>query len=181
MGAGASASFAGFDNGDAVLAKAAEIFAEHPENRCVKHLLALKEDGTLDAMSAEDLNGLFLCAKTGIENPDSGLGCYAMAPEDYDKYAVFFDRVCNDYHNNPEGDKVHTTNWSLEGVEGLPEDGVLDLEKLGLKEPLSMRVRVGRNLTSFPLPGLWLVLTLTLWSLSNFKKYIITDITANLN
>ena len=32
--------------------------------------------------------------------------------------------------------------------------GVLDLRKLGFEQPLSMRVRVGRNLTSFPLPGL---------------------------
>ena len=63
------------------------------------------------------------------------------------------DAVCNDYHDNPEGNKVHTINWSLEGVEGLPEDGQLDLSKLGLKDELSMRVRVGRNLTSFPLPG----------------------------
>mmetsp|Transcript_16042 Transcript_16042/g.18963 ORF Transcript_16042/g.18963 Transcript_16042/m.18963 type:complete len:413 (+) Transcript_16042:66-1304(+) len=153
MGAGASASFAGFESGDAVIAKATEILAANPDNRCVKHLLALKADGTLDGMSAEDLNGLYLCAKTGLENPDSGLGCYAMAPADYDKYASFFDKVCNDYHNNPEGDKVHKTNWSLDGVEGLPEDGLLDISKLGLKEPLSMRVRVGRNLTSFPLPG----------------------------
>lgn len=157
MGAGASTTFAGFENGDAVIAKATEILAANPDNRCCKHLLAIKEDGTLDAMSEEDLNGLYLCAKTGLENPDSGLGCYAMAPSDYEKYACFFDKVCNDYHNNPEGDKVHTTNWSLEGVEGLPADGVLDMEKLGLKEELSMRVRVGRNLTSFPLPGKFFV------------------------
>lgn len=139
---------------DGVVAKAKEVFAAYPDNRCVKHLLALKNDGTLDAMSAEEFKGLYLCAKTGLENPDSGLGCYAMAPSDYDTYAAFFDKVCNDYHNNPKGDKVHQTNWSLEGVEGLPEDGVLDISKLGLKDPLSMRVRVGRNLTSFPLPGI---------------------------
>ena len=106
-------------------------------------------------MSAEDLAKLYQCAKTGIENPDSGLGCYAMEPADYDKFNFFFDKVCNDYHNNPAGDKVHETNWSLEGVEGLPADGVLDMRKLGLESPLSMRVRVGRNLTSFPLPGIY--------------------------
>jgi hypothetical protein len=37
-------------------------------------------------------------------------------------------------------------------VEGLPEGGALDLEALGLPA-LSMRVRVGRNLAAFPLPG----------------------------
>ena len=40
-----------------------------------------------------------------------------------------------------------------EGVEGLPEDGKLDLQKIGLTDQLSMRVRVGRNLTEFNLPG----------------------------
>jgi len=44
------------------------------------------------------------------------------------------------------------TNWSLKGVEGLPENGLLDLAKLGLPE-LSMRVRTGRNLAKYPLPG----------------------------
>ena len=51
----------------------------------------------------------------------------------------------------PAGES-HVNNWSLEGVEGLPEDGKLDLTKLGLGET-SMRVRTGRNLKAFPLPG----------------------------
>jgi creatine kinase len=49
-------------------------------------------------------------------------------------------------------DAKHENDWSLEGVEGLPEGGVLDIGALGLPE-LSMRVRVGRNLKAFPLPG----------------------------
>ena len=46
----------------------------------------------------------------------------------------------------------HVNNWSLEGVDGLPEDGILDFSKLGL-EAVSMRVRTGRNLNKYPLPG----------------------------
>ena len=92
MGGGASA-FGNFATGDEVIAKATEILEKYPENRGCKYLKALKDDGTLDEMSAGDLQGLFLCAKTGLENEDSGLGCYAMAPEDYDKYALFFDKV----------------------------------------------------------------------------------------
>ena len=115
-----------------------------------------------------------------MENVESNLGCYAMKPSDYDELNFFFDPVklpvhptqllfkeasphvdpptqpmqlINDYHDNKDGGKVHTSSWSLEGVEGLPEDGQLDLSKLGLQDELSMRVRVGRNLTSFPLPG----------------------------
>ena len=55
------------------------------------------------------------------------------------------------YSQVPPGAK-HTNNWSLEGVAGLPADGKLDLTKLGLGET-SMRVRTGRNLKAFPLPG----------------------------
>ena len=103
-------------------------------------------------LSLDKLEQLKLCAKSGLENVDSHLGCYAVDPKNYDEFATFFDKVCEDYHHG--GGKVHTTNWSLEGVAGLPEDGQLDLQKIGLTDELSMRVRVGRNLTAFPLPGL---------------------------
>ena len=56
-----------------------------------------------------------------------------------------------DYHKVP-ADRKHVNDWSLKGVEGLPESGNLDLTALGLPA-LSMRVRVGRNLADFPLPG----------------------------
>ena len=63
----------------------------------------------------------------------------------------YLDACIRKYHNVPAGES-HVNNWSLEGVEGLPEDGKLDLTKLGLGET-SMRVRTGRNLKAFPLPG----------------------------
>jgi creatine kinase len=138
----------GFDRG-----AVAAISAQHPDNLCTKHLLALADQGELAKLAPVDLERLLRCARSGLENPDSGIGCYAMSPSDYDQLGMFFDRICNEYHGNPKGDKVHETRWSLQGVAGLPDDGVLDMRKLGVKEPLSMRVRVGRNLTSFPLPG----------------------------
>jgi creatine kinase len=137
--------------------KARSAFAAHPDNRCAKVLVSLAESGELQQLSFSALKQLTKCAASGLENPDSGLGCYAMSPADYDELNFFFDPVCNDYHNNPKGDKVHTTSWAVQGgLEGLPEDGVLDLQTLGLsgdEDPLSMRVRVGRNLKAFPLPG----------------------------
>jgi len=74
-----------------------------------------------------------------------------MQPADYDRFKPFFSQVLADYHNVAV-DATHTNNWDLSGVAGLPEDGKLDLAALGLP-PLSMRVRVGRNLADFPLPG----------------------------
>ena len=91
---------------------------------------------------------LLKCLKTGWENPDSGLGCYAMAPSDYDEFAPFFDAVCQEYHK-ASADATHVTDWDASAV---GDKGVLDVTKLGLSE-LSMRVRVGRNLTQFNLPG----------------------------
>ena len=99
MGAGASA---GEITADTVASKAEEVLAANPDNRCVKYLLEMKNEGSLPTEAAE-LAKLYACAKTGLENVDSGLGCYAMAPSDYDDLSVFFDKVCNDYHNNPGG------------------------------------------------------------------------------
>lgn len=93
------------------------------------------------------------------------MGVYAMQPADYDRFVMacdlladkgdrfkpFFSKVLADYHSVP-ADSKHVNDWSLQGVSGLPDGGKLDLEKLGLPA-LSMRVRVGRNLADFPLPG----------------------------
>ena len=60
-------------------------------------------------------------------------------------------QVVGEYHTgDPACDKVHESSWDLAGV---GDGGVLDVTKLGLGE-LSMRVRVGRNLAAFPLPGM---------------------------
>lgn len=91
------------------------------------------------------------CLNSGIDNPDSEMGCYACEPTDYDEFRPFFARVLSAYHKVAE-DARHVNDWSLDGFSGLPEDGVLDLAKLGLPD-LSMRVRVGRNLADLPLPG----------------------------
>jgi creatine kinase len=58
--------------------------------------------------------------------------------------------VIRDYHSI-SGELKHVNCWDLSKVEGLPEGG-LCLKALGLGDT-SMRVRVGRNLKDFPLPG----------------------------
>lgn len=91
------------------------------------------------------------CLNSGIENPDSEMGCYACQPSDYDDFQPFFSKVLARYHKVSE-DARHINNWNFKSVEGLPENGVLDIAKLGLPA-LSMRVRVGRNLKDYALPG----------------------------
>ena len=53
-------------------------------------------------------------------------------------------------NQDPECALEHVNDWDISGV---GEGGVLDLEKIGMTEPISMRVRVGRNLAAFNLPG----------------------------
>jgi len=129
----------------AIFDKIAEIKTSNPGNRAIKYFN--KEE--FDKLGDDATKARFLaCVRTGYENPSSGLGCYAMAPNDYEEFNFFFDKVIRDYHSAAP-DAVHVTDWDASGV---GENGVLDVTKLGLDE-LSMRVRVGRNLASFNLPG----------------------------
>jgi len=119
----------------------------YPENRAAKYF----DFDYFNTLTDDQKKHFLRIVKSGIHNPDSGMGCYAMAPKDYDEYKPFFKKVLADYHNVSETAQ-HVNDWSLKGVAGLPEDGVLDISKLGLPA-LSMRVRVGRNLSDYPLPG----------------------------
>ena len=128
-------------------AHVAKLSVENPDNIC----LQVFDPEYYASLSDEDKAGLRLCMNSGVENVDSGMGCYACQPSDYDRFKPFFSKALAKYHKVAE-DAKHVNDWSLEGVEGLPEGGVLDIAALGLPE-LSMRVRVGRNLKEFPLPG----------------------------
>jgi hypothetical protein len=130
-----------------VAGQIAALLSAHPDNICLNTF-----DPAYYASLPSELQAAFLkCLASGIENPDSGMGCYACQPEDYDRFKPFFCKALAKYHGVAE-DAKHVNDWSLEGVEGLPEGGVLDIAKLGLPA-LSMRVRTGRNLRDFPLPG----------------------------
>jgi len=125
----------------------AKIKVSHPENRMAKHF----DNMYFKTLSAFDQNRLLMCCKSGVENPDSGMGLYAMSPTDYDDFKPYFDKVIRDYHGI-SGDLKHVNNWDISCVKGLPQGGKLDLSDIGLRQT-SMRVRVGRNLSDFPLPG----------------------------
>ena len=145
----AAAPAAAGDAGDdaAALDKIRAIKESNPDNIAV----ACFDEEYYNSLDANGKKGLLMCVNSGVENPDSNMGCYAMQPADYDDYKPFFSKALAKYHKVAE-DAKHVNNWSLEGVDGLPEDGRLDLAALGLPE-MWMRVRVGRNLKEFPLPG----------------------------
>ena len=129
------------------LAKVNSLKADWPNNIAVQSF-----DLTYYATLSEGHKArLQKCLNSGVENPDSEMGCYACQPSDFDDFKPFFSKVLSRYHKVPE-DARHVNNWNLNGVDGLPEDGILDISKLGLPA-LSTRVRVGRNLKEFALPG----------------------------
>jgi len=129
-----------------IVAKCEDILKDHPENRCCKYVVEYLGSDEGKSLSNEDCMIFHKCIKTGLENPDSGLGCYAMTPTDYTHFSGFFDKVIRDYHGDTTGSKTHVTDWTVD-----PEASY-DVTKLG-QEELSMRVRVGRNLKGFNLPG----------------------------
>ena len=130
---------------DEVLKQCEDIIQDNPDNRGCKYTIAYLSTEEGMNLSDEDGATFYKCVKTGLDNPDSGLGCYAMTPEDYSKFGGFFDKVIRDYHGDETGEKKHITDWTTEDVS-------YDVKELGQDE-LSMRVRVGRNLVGFNLPG----------------------------
>lgn len=85
---------------------------------------------------------------SGIENPDSQMGAYAMNPDDYDQFAQILDPMIRDFHGIPaETGIAQRHDWDTSEVSC--DLGAIDPR---LKE-VSMRVRVARNVSTFPLPG----------------------------
>ena len=129
------------------LTQIATLAADNPGNTALQSF----DPDYFATLSDPDKARLMACLNSGIENPDSEMGCYACQPADYDDFRPFFAKVLARHHKVSE-DARHVNNWALSSVEGLPPSGDLDLAALGLPA-LSMRVRVGRNLADFPLPG----------------------------
>lgn len=106
-----------------------------------------------NTLSDDQKKALLLCCNSGINNPTSDVGCYAMNPADYDEFKPFFKKVLEMYHKVDLSSRKHVNNWDLASMEGLPSDGKLDVRKFGIANPMSMRIRTARNLKMFPLPG----------------------------
>jgi len=85
---------------------------------------------------------------TGIENPDSQMGAYARRSDDYEDFAPMLDNMIRDYHGIPfDQDITQRHDWNIE--RGSSHLGQID----PAMETISMRVRVARNIKTFPLPG----------------------------
>lgn len=85
---------------------------------------------------------------SGSQNTDSGIGVYAGSQDTYTKFADFFDPIIQDYHGYKKTDN-HVSDMDHNKVNAplFPEDEAKMIK--------STRIRVGRNLSAFPLgPGI---------------------------
>ena len=89
---------------------------------------------------------LFACIRSGVENPDSEMGCYAHHAQDYDDLEPFFAKALSVRHAVSLSAR-HRSSWELSETRE-----PFNLDELGI-EPVSIRIRVGRNLTNLPLPA----------------------------
>jgi creatine kinase/arginine kinase len=105
----------------------------------------LKKEVFEQLKSLKTLAGFTLkkAIKSGVENPDSGIGVYAGDLESYKVFGALFNPIIEDYHHFSATDK-HKSNLDSTDFNGID----LDPDN---KYILSTRIRVGRNLANFPL------------------------------
>lgn len=85
---------------------------------------------------------------SGCQNVDSGIGVYAGSEDSYVKFADFFDLIVEDYHKHKKADK-HVSDMTVDKLVAPP------FPEADAKMIKSTRIRVGRNLSGFPLgPGI---------------------------
>ncbi len=127
-----------------VIARIRTIGGTNPGNLMARHF---DEDyfRSLDDQLRQRLSKII---SSGIENPDSQMGAYAMNPEDYDRFAPMLDPMIRDFHGIPAETAIaHKADWDTGAMS-------CDLAAIdGRLKDVSMRVRVARNVSTFPLPG----------------------------
>ena len=112
----------------------------HPDNLMARFFDAAYFEG----LSPAHQTRLERIVASGVANPDSIMGAYAMHPDDYDLFRPYLQQLIRAYHHI-EGDIHQVPDWDC---------GDLDLTRIDpALSDVSMRVRVGRNLADFPLPG----------------------------
>lgn len=123
-----------------LIARIAALRPQQPQNLALKHF----DEAWFANLSQEDQQAFALRVRSGVENPNSEMGCYALQADDYERFAPFFDRVIADHHGL---DLAHVQDGVVAG------NGNAQINAPSSISPFSKRIRIGRNLTGLPLPG----------------------------
>ena len=97
------------DSAPDVIAKINEIKGKFPDN-CMAQAF---DQAHYDSLNDDQKIRLLTCCLSGVANPDSCMGCYAMNPNDYDEFSPFFKKALGQYHKVDLNVKKHVNNWSL--------------------------------------------------------------------
>ena len=127
-----------------LIAQIAEIKQSNPDNLMTRHFDAAYYNG-LDASQQTRFAKIIA---SWVQNPNSNMGAYAMDPQDYDDFAPFFDLLIRDFHGIADDTPI-TQPHDWDTTAKVCDLGAIDT----LLKEVSMRVRVARNVASFPLPG----------------------------
>lgn len=129
---------------EGIKARIRAIGSAHPGNLMARHF----SEDYFDSLDESKRGRLWRIVRSGIENPDSQMGAYARNSSDYEDFEPLLDPMIRDYHNIPrEREIAQQHDWSATASR-------CDLADIhAALSGVSMRVRVGRNLAAFPLPG----------------------------
>lgn len=129
---------------DDIKSRIEAIRSAHTGNLMARHFSA----EYVDSLGDDKRERLINIIRTGLDNPDSQMGAYALHSDDYDQFAPLLVPMIRDYHAIPEGQPIaQTHDWSL----GEASANLTEIDSR--LKTVSMRVRTGRNVARFPLPG----------------------------
>jgi hypothetical protein len=100
------------------------------------------------SLNPEMRDRLVRVIRSGLENPDSQMGVYTQDSSDYEVFSSLFDPMIRDYHGVADAmDIAQRHHWGLTAQ-------TCNLAEIDpALADVSMRVRVGRNLSCFPMAG----------------------------
>jgi creatine kinase len=141
---GMNSHYENTQNSEGKKAQIRAIRSAHPGNLMARYF----SEDYFNSLDESKHDRLWRIVRTGIENPDSQMGAYAQNSSDYEDFEPLFEPMIRDYHNIPREQEIgQKHDWSATASRCNLED--IDPALNGV----SMRVRVGRNLAAFPLPG----------------------------
>jgi creatine kinase/arginine kinase len=113
------------------------------EPLCEKNLHALPKEKQAELQAKKTQDGVTLekMLKSGVEQRDSSIGCYAGDAESYSLFAPMFEGVIADYHHVPAS-FTQTKDFDVSALPAFAP-GVA-------KNVASTRVRVARSLSNYP-------------------------------
>lgn len=128
----------------AIKAQIRAIRSAHPANLMARYF----SESYFDSLDESKRGRIWRIVRSGIENPDSQMGAYAQNRSDYEDFEPLLEPMIRDYHNIPRPQEIgQKHDWSAANS----SCSLADIDPA--LNSVSMRMRVGRNLAAFPLPG----------------------------